>query len=136
MKCEYKVSGAAGNYVPWWDESAGDVSSTYKVSFAEKLEISPGFGAPSEGVTPNGNTLISLEIPLVRIYTSRANAKAGIRTMRALKGLRLNLKMTEGADVDYWPSAVLQHMTANLSGQSVDFIFQFSSQDVTITPPS
>ena len=118
-----------------FDETAGDVSSTYKVSFSEKLEISPGFGADSQGVTPNGNTLVSLEIPLVKIYTSRAAAKAGIRAFRALKGLRLNFMMTEGADVDYWPSAVMQHMTANLSGQSVDFVFQFSSQDVTATEP-
>ena len=136
MKIEYRTAGAGGAYTSLYDESLGEVSPTYEASFTEKLELSPGFGAGSQGIIPNGNTLVSLSIPLSKIYDTYALAKAGIRTIRQLKGLRLNLKVTEGTDVDYWPSATLQSMTAKLNGRAVDYVLTFSTQDVTAVEPS
>ncbi|MDE2096183.1 MAG: hypothetical protein KGL39_02985 [Patescibacteria group bacterium] len=137
MKVEYRVAGAGGNYAVLFDASAGDASSTYKASFEDKAEINPGFGAASQGVTPNANTLVTLEIPLTKVYADQQTAKAAIRAYRAaLRGLRLNLKVTVGNDVDFWPSAVLKAMTADLTGQAVDYSFTFNSQDVTnVEPP-
>ena len=128
--------GGAGAFVTLFDEAAGDTSPTFKGSFSEKLEVTPGFGADSVGISPNGNTQGSLEIPFVKIYASKAAAKADIRAMRALKGLQLNLKMTQDTDVDYWPSAVLTHMTFDMNGQCVVYSFQFATQDITATEPS
>lgn len=139
QKWEYKIANGAGDYVVLCDESAGDISPTRKDSFSEKLEISPGFGADSQGVTPNGNTLGSLEIPIGKSYASAAAAQDAILAMRALKGNRLNLKSTvidNATSVIYYPSAVLNHMTANQSGRWVDYSLQFNTQDMTATAPA
>ncbi len=133
---EYRIAGASGAYATLADDTVGDILSTYKGSFSEKDQISAGFGAPSQGVSPNGNTLVSLEFPLTKFYASYADAKAGVRALRALKGKRLNIKCTEGGDVDFWPSATLKHMTFNLTGKAVDYVLSFDSQDVTAAEPS
>ena len=54
----------------------------------------------------------------------------------ALKGKRLNLKATTVADVCYYPSAVMENMTFKLNGRAVDYVFNFSTQDVTLTEPT
>ena len=137
MKVDYKIVGAAGGYTTLFDESAGDASPTFKPTFKDSVMSSPGFGAASQGQTPMLDTEVTLEIPLVRVYTSAANAKAAIRALRgALKGLRLNLRVTQGTDIDYYPSAVLESLSASLEGSTVVYSLQFKSQDVTGTEPS
>lgn len=137
MKIEYRRAGVGGAYAVLYDESVGQVSPTYKASFADKAEQTPGFGSASAGITPNANTVATLVVPLSVPYASPDAAKAGIRALRAtLKGLRVNLKVTVGADVDFWPSAVLTSMTANLTGQVVDYELTFTSQDVTNAEPA
>ena len=137
MKIEYSVAGGGGGYSVLYDESLGQVSPTYNVTFADKVEENPGFGASSSGLTPNGNTVANLEIPLSVSYATPAAAKAGIRIYRTtLKGKLLNLKVTVDADVDYWPNANLRSMTAKLSGKAVDYTFTFASWDVTNVEPA
>jgi hypothetical protein len=131
MKIEYRTAVAGSAYSTLFDESVGDVSSAFKVSFKDLVQVTSGFGANSESITPQSNTVVSLQIPLSKMYASRAAAKAGIRAYRALKGLSLNLKITEEADVDFYPKAAMETMEANLTGQAVDFMFHFQSQDVT-----
>ncbi len=137
MKIEYRVAGAVGAYAVLYDETAGQVSKTYKASFKDKVEVTPGFGSPSVGTSPNANTEVSLEIPLSVPYSTPTAASAGVRNYRStLKGLRVNLKVTIGTDVGYWPSAVLANMTVDFTGSAVDYVFLFTTQDLTGVEPN
>ena len=139
MKVEYQIAGGAGGYVVLFDEAAGtgDASPTSQFDFTDAVMTTPGFGSLSTSDIPMGNTSVDLNIPLSQVFASRASAKAQIRTFRtALKGVTLNLKFTQDADIDYYPQAVLKKMTAKLMGCSVEFNFSFTAQDVTATAPA
>jgi hypothetical protein len=135
MKWEYRIAGG-GAYVVLYDDSLGQVSPTYSATFKDKAEVTPGFGSPSSGISPNANTTVDLEIPLSKSLASPAAASADVRAMRLLKGKRVNLKKTVGADVDYWPSAVLESMNFKINGQAVDYSLHFTTQDVTTVEPN
>jgi hypothetical protein len=134
MKWEYKIVGGA--FVILYDDSLGHVSPTLSGTFKDKVEITPGFGAASSGISPNANTTVDLEIPLSKVLASPAAASADVRAMRLLKGKRVTLKKTVGADVDFWPSAVLESMNFTINGQAVDYSLRFSTQDVTTVEPN
>ncbi len=137
MKVEYRITGAGGSYAVLFDDSAGDTSEKYEGQFKDKSEMTPGFGSGSVGITPNANTASSIAIPLARVFTTPGAAQADMRGWRsALKGKRLNLKVTYGADVEYYPSAVLGNMSFKLNGQAVDYVFNFDAQDVTANEPA
>ena len=134
MKLEYQPIGGA--YSTLFDESVGDTSPTFDGSFKDKAEVAPGFGAAAVGITPNGNTNGTLNIPLTKIYLNPAAAAVDIVAKRGLlKGLRLNLKATVGATVFYWPGCVMESMTFKQSGQSVEYTFGFTTQDIQMAAP-
>ena len=141
MKVAYKRIGDSGYIVLFDEEAALNVLPDFKPSFQDLNYIQPGFGAASQGPTPEGNTLVTLSLQFQITYGQlgtqhpRQLALASIRTMRALKGVRLHIQVTQDGEIQYYPNGVVDSYEADLMGATVYHHFTFKTQDVTITPP-
>jgi hypothetical protein len=135
MTISYKIVGITG-WLPLLDTQKGDGSAYFKPKFTENVSSVPGFGSSSQSIVPFANTQVSHSIPLNRTYQTLALALAAIRLLRSLKGLSLHLMVVQDTETQYYPNGVLREMEANLSGCSVDYMFTFLTQDVTVTAPT
>lgn len=136
MQLSYKIVGASG-WAMLSDDTVGDAMPTFMPHFADNLMETPGFGAASVDITPMGNTEVTLQFTVSKVYLSASDAKTAIRGWRTkLKGLQLHLQVVEGSDKDFYPNGALKDMSANLQGKSVDYYFTFKTQDVTTTQPT
>lgn len=70
------------------------------------------------------------------LYASADAAADAHRILRAaLKGIRIHLRVTQGATINYYPNAILESSGAEPHGLSVDHAMTFVSDDVTSTAP-
>ena len=135
MLVKYKIAGA-GTWETLFDDSQG--GGTLNVSFSDILNLSPGFGAGSVGVLPEGNCSCSVTISqMTVIYATETAASAAKRAMRtALRGQKLHLRVVVGEDSEFYPNGSLKSMSVLQRGQSVDYNLTFQTEDVTDTAPT
>lgn len=137
MQVQYKIVGASNKWTTLFDNSNTGLNPEFRPSFKDSVQVTQGFGAPSQAITPNGNTIVSFSLPVVLIYASYQDALAAVRLWRsALKGQKIHLAVTEGIEVQYYPNGSLEGMDANVKGCCVEYTFHFQTQDVTTTKPT
>jgi hypothetical protein len=134
MKLSYKLSG--GSYVLLADES--DRVTTLELaapSFSRQVQVEALVRA--ESVTTFDRLNVSVELPITATisYATTVLALASVATMAALFSGRVHLKLEQGATVLYFPNAVLQGYTPELTGVTVRHSFNFITQQVTTVAP-
>ena len=137
MKISYKLIGAADPlWVVLFDDSQG--GGTLQVSFSDVLNPSPGFGAGSTAVQPEGNCSCSVTISQMAVtYSTESAASVAKRAKRtALRGQRLHLRVEVGADSEFYPNGALHTMNFLQSGATVNYNLTFQTEDVTATAPT
>ena len=135
MRVQYKLLGVSGWNLLFDDSQSG---GTKKVTFNDVLNVSPGFGAGSVGVLPEGNCSCSVSLSqMLVIYATESAAQKSTRVMRqALSGKRLHLQITAGTDTEFYPNGSLKMFEPSQSGQSVTYNLSFQTEDVTATAPT
>jgi hypothetical protein len=138
MLVDYIVPGGSWSSVTaLFDNSAGDANEKFAPAFHDQVYALGGYGAASNTKLPMANTQVSVPFRWNAVYASYAAALASVLTLRAaLKGLRVHLRVTEGATVHYYPNAVLESYSPDVHGRTVDHAVVFATDDVTGTPPS
>lgn len=136
----YKLVGASGGYTPLFDETAGDIATPeinpeFKPTNMEELL----FGSPTKFRAPLGNTSVRHTFTFRRQYsgaTAGPDCLHSVVTMYALVGVLMHLQLTKGAEVQYYPNALVEsYQPVNMKDVSVEHKFAFASDPVTNTAP-
>jgi hypothetical protein len=137
MKIEYRPIGTTG-YTVLFDEAAGAVAlSEFQPSFRQVNQREPLYLSGNEFRQPLGNVTCSQPLAFNIAYASRDACLASVRTINAAFVNKLNhLKVTQGAEIQYYPNAVVEEYRSKLSGSSADHFLSLTTDNVTATPPA
>lgn len=153
MQLAFKPAGGAGNYTPLFDVNAitdvGDGAQTpganpaWETNFAGQNQNDNVFTLPG-GKAPKfkrqlGNIAGQISFDVVVAYASFANALAAVRVWANLfeTATTVHFRLTEGAEVQYYPNAVIDRVTSKLAtGISVRHAVTFTSDLVTTAAPT
>lgn len=124
------------------DMTAGDTVEPWEPQHRANVQTDTLAGNALAGgsvkIKPQGNIECSLPLhSMVVTFATAALALTASRTVAtALLNNQVNLKVTEGAEVQYFPNAVCRSLRANVQGASVIFNMDFSTQMVTAVEPA
>lgn len=142
MKIEYKISGSGGDYSTLVDESAGGTVEPWEPSYSAKNQIedlASNVGQGASVFTNNlGNIRCSLSLRKVCVlYPTLDAAMAASRTVpSAFLGQLLNLKVTQGSEIQFFPNCVTNSMKPNVQGANVEYSIELVSKMVTNIEPA
>lgn len=139
MLVKYKTvanrASAWSTAVLLFDESAGDANEKFNPSFRDTIMKLAGYGAANMTKVPLANTDGQITFRFSKNYATAAAATAGIVTLRALKGISIDLQVTVGATVVYFPNAQLSGSSHDQSSIEVLHEMSFDTDDITTTAP-
>ena len=136
MKVSYKTSGSAGAWTVLFDETAvaaGPVLPDFMPEFTDTIQEEPLVRAANVFRAARGNASVTLPLLVIITYATRAAALASLRTMRDLKNTRLDFKVEEGAEVQYYKNGVMIGYVGQPQGITVIHNLNFRTDDVTTT---
>lgn len=134
MKVSYRETGSPGSWTVLFDETAvaaGPVLPEFAPTFADQVQQEAVMRAADSVRFPRGNTSVNLPLAFFVTYSTRALALAGVKTMRALKNLKLDFKVEEGTTVHYYRNGVLAQQQSTLMGVTVLHALGFITDDIT-----
>lgn len=138
MKISYATPGSSPSYTVLGDES--DRSATFELfapGFQPLNQVEPLAGGSNTFKAARGNVNSGLQIVVSIPYSTKALALAGVKTIHdAFMGVKKHLKVEEGATVHYYPNALLTGLTPVLRGTTIQFNFQFVTDDLTTSAPT
>lgn len=140
LKLEYREVGFVGSYSLLADVS--DVVKEWNPDVSlnsvqrEDLAQTPGQKAPAYR-QPLGNIVTRLQMDISATKTTLELASQFAReTTIALLGTKVNLKMTKGTDVEFYPNAVFSRCAHRNGGATVEFNLSAESDLVTADEPA
>ena len=139
MKLSYKTAGSAGAWTVLFDETAvaaGPVLERFRPSFSQLIQQEPLFNSPNQFRAPRNNVFVSHPLPVFITYPTLAAALDSIKTWSELFNTNFNLKVEQGDTVHYYPNALLAGYTPDPTGVTVLHIFEFISDNLTVTEPA
>lgn len=142
MKIEYRQVGSASGYTTLIDTSNGDTIEPWEPSYRQNLQIDNLAGNTTVGgsvkIKQQGNIECTLSMRNVAVtYVSAQAALAATRTVpTALLNSLVNIKVTQGTEVQYFPSASCGHIRPSLQGCTVVYNIDFVSKMVTAVEPA
>ena len=139
MIVSYRTAVAGSAYVTLFDESAGGAMlSEFKPSFRPLNQATALYGSNAEFRESLGNIVCSLPLPFNVEYkgaTARQAALASVRTFAALVGTKVHLQVVQDNEIQFYPNALVESYAATLWGASVDHVFQFLTDALTLAAP-
>jgi hypothetical protein len=140
VKIEYTLTSSE-SWVVLMDDTAGDTLEPWEPDYraharVEELASNVAQGASVfTGVLGNIRCELALR-QLCKTYSTRAAAMAASRTIpTTFLNAQVHLKVTEGAEIQFFPFAVTNHCKPNVQGASVVFEINLTTQLVTATSP-
>jgi hypothetical protein len=134
LKVSYKTSGSASAWTVLFDETAvaaGPVLPDFMPEFTDTIQEEPLVRSANVFRATRGNASVTLPLVVIITYTTRAAAIASLRTMRALKDTKLDFKVEEGAEVQFYKNGVLAAYVGQPQGITVIHNLSFRTDDVT-----
>lgn len=142
MKIDYRIAGAGGGYTSLMDMTKGDTLEPWAPKYSAKVQVDPLASNANIGgsvkIKPQGNIVNQLALHNMTVtYATPDAALAASRTVpTAMLNNKIVLRVTEGAEVQYFPSAVCSSIIPNLQGKSVTYNMDFVTQMVTTEEPA
>jgi hypothetical protein len=147
MQIAYKIPGATGDWIVLADASAGAFIKEWKPRASGQVQKSnvavvPGQIANSQR-QPLGNLKETIPLFLDVSYnaigtlTAPAAAQAAARTNKtAFMGNVVHLRLTEGAETQYYPNGTTDSFESLVAGCNVVYNFTIETDFVTTTEPA
>jgi hypothetical protein len=137
MKISYATPAGSPSYTVLGDEADRSMLlELFSPAFQPLNQIEPLAGGSNTFKAVRDNVQVTLTLSASIPYSTRANALAGVATLRAAFTVKKHLKVEQDATVHYYPNAVLSGYQPVLKGVTVQHNFTFSTDDLTTTAPT
>ena len=141
MQLAYKIPGAAGDWSVLADASAGAFIKEWKPRASGQVQkqnvaVTPGQIANSQR-QPLGNLKETIPLYIDVSYDTNAAAQVAARTNKtAFMGNSVHLRLTEGAETQYYPNGTTDSFESLVAGCNVVYNFTIETDFVTTSEPA
>jgi hypothetical protein len=139
IKVEYRAVGAVGTYTTLADFTA--TVREFKPAISQHVQSEELPAAANQQTSRFrqiiGNQTVSFPLDITQSYASETAASAAARTnVTNLMAGKVNLKVTKGTDVEYYPNAACKGITPDFRGATIQYVLNFETDLVTASEPS
>jgi hypothetical protein len=139
VKIEYRTVGAGGDYTTLAD-ATGTVKE-FKPAVTQHVQSEELAAAANQQSArfrqPIGNQTVTFTLDITQPYDSEDTASSTARThVSNLMAGKVNLKVTKGTDVEYYPNAACKGITPDFRGATIQYVLNFETDLVTASEPS
>lgn len=137
MKVEYSATSSI-SWTTLGDEAdRSALVELFAPSFAPLNQVTPLAGGTNTFKAPRGNINAGFQLVITIPYATTAAALEAVRTIKDLFATaKKHFRLTQGATVHYYPSALLNNYSPVLRGVTVTHNLSFTSDDLTTTAPT